>query len=178
VAPLASIQSAFALDTALATGGEAALLCRYGEGLDQDGTLARTLVAARGLLDRTGEMPAAYIGEALKALVMHEIGHTLGLRHNFRGSAGATAEQLADRSWTAEHGHGVSVMDYSPPALATDPRRQASFYSPTVGSYDRWAQGGPDAAPRPARPGHDRARQGLVHGARSPHVPALQGDHP
>ena len=139
VAPLASVRSAFALDTALATNAEGTLLCRYGEGLDQDGTLARTLLAARGIAGATGEIPGAYIGEALKALVMHEIGHTLGLRHNFRGSAGATAEQLADRSWTAEHGHGVSVMDYSPPALAADPRRQASFYSPTIGSYDRWA---------------------------------------
>src|SRR4051794_33435152 len=139
VAPLASVRSAFALDTALATGAEGSLLCRYGEGLDQDGTIARTLLAARGVAGATGEIPAAYIGEALKALVMHEIGHTLGLRHNFRGSAGATAEQLADRSWTAEHGHGVSVMDYSPPALATDPRRQATFFSPTIGSYDRWA---------------------------------------
>jgi hypothetical protein len=149
VAPLASVRSAFALDTALATTGAGALLCRYGEGLDQDGTLAHTLLAARGILAATGEIPAAYIGEALKALVMHEIGHTLGLRHNFRGSAGATAEQLADRSWTAEHGHGVSVMDYSPTALATDPHRQATFYSPTIGSYDRWAitYGYADAGP-------------------------------
>jgi Met-zincin/Domain of unknown function (DUF5117) len=152
VAPLAAVQSAFALDTALAMGGESALLCRYGEGLDHDATLARTIVAARGMLGSTGEMPATYIGEALKALVMHEIGHTLGLRHNFRGSAGATEEQLADRSWTAEHGHGVSVMDYSPPALAADPRRQASFFSPTVGSYDRWAitYGYADAGPPPS----------------------------
>ena len=150
VAPLASVRAAFTLDTALATSGEGALLCRYGDGLDQDGTLAHTLLAARGIVGATGEIPAAYIGEALKALVMHEIGHTLGLRHNFRGSAGATAEQLADRSWTAEHGHGVSVMDYSPPALATDPRRQATFYSPTIGSYDRWAitYGYADVGPR------------------------------
>ena len=32
---------------------------------------------------------------------MHEVGHTLGLRHNFRGSAGASAAQLANRGWTA-----------------------------------------------------------------------------
>jgi uncharacterized protein DUF4953/uncharacterized protein DUF5117 len=152
VAPLAAVQSTLALDTMLAVGGEGALLCRYGEGLEHDATLARTVVAARGMLGGTGEMPAAYIGEALKALVMHEIGHTLGLRHNFRGSAGATAEQLADRSWTAEHGHGVSVMDYNPPALAADPRRQATFFSPTVGSYDRWAitYGYADVGPLPS----------------------------
>jgi hypothetical protein len=83
---------------------------------------------------------------------MHEIGHTLGFPHNFRGSAGATAEQLADRSWTALHGHGVSVMDYSPPALAADARRQGHFYSPTIGSYDRWAitYGYADAGLEPA----------------------------
>ncbi len=70
---------------------------------------------------------------------MHEVGHTLGLRHNFRGSAGVTAEELSDRSYTERHGHGVSVMDYTPPALALDSRRQGSFYSPTIGSYDSWA---------------------------------------
>ena len=70
---------------------------------------------------------------------MHEVGHTLGLRHNFRGSAGANAAQLANRSWTASHGFGVSVMDYSPPALALDPARQGDYYAPTIGSYDRWA---------------------------------------
>jgi len=139
VAPLASVRSAFALDTALATTAEGPLLCRYGEGLDQDGTLARTLLAARGIAGATGEIPAAYIGEALKALVMHEVGHTLGLRHNFRGSAGITVEQLADREHAERHGLGVSVMDYAPPALSLDPRRQGVFYSPTIGSYDRWA---------------------------------------
>ena len=70
---------------------------------------------------------------------MHEVGHTLGLRHNFRGSAGASAAQLANRGWTASHGFGVSVMDYSPPALALDPARQGDYYAPTIGSYDRWA---------------------------------------
>jgi hypothetical protein len=70
---------------------------------------------------------------------MHEVGHTLGLRHNFRGSAGASAAQLANKGWTASHGFGVSVMDYSPPALALDPARQGDYYAPTIGSYDRWA---------------------------------------
>jgi hypothetical protein len=80
-----------------------------------------------------------YVGQALKALVMHEVGHTLGLRHNFRGSAGANAAQIASRSWTASHGLGVSVMDYSPPALALDPAQQGDYYASTIGSYDRWA---------------------------------------
>jgi hypothetical protein len=63
----------------------------------------------------------------------------LGLRHNFRGSAGITADELSSRAHTERHGLGVSVMDYAPPALSLDPRRQGHFYSPTIGSYDRWA---------------------------------------
>jgi hypothetical protein len=119
--------------------GDPALLCRFAEGLDRQGTVARALLAARRVVSAGGAAPREYIGQALKALVMHEVGHTLGLRHNFRGSAGITAEQLADRDYTERHGHGVSVMDYAPPALSLDPRRQGHFYSPTIGSYDRWA---------------------------------------
>jgi hypothetical protein len=137
--PLASVQSAFAFDSAGLSGTDPSLFCRFGEGMDRQGTLARTLLAARGVMPAGGVAPREYIGQALKALVMHEVGHTLGLRHNFRGSAGVTAEELSDRSYSERHGHGVSVMDYTPPALALDPRRQGHFYSPTIGSYDKWA---------------------------------------
>jgi hypothetical protein len=137
--PLASVQSAFALDSAMLSGADPSLFCRLGEGLDRQGTVARALLAARGAMPAGGAAPREYIGQALKALVMHEVGHTLGLRHNFRGSAGITAEELSDRSHTERNGLGVSVMDYAPPALALDPRRQGHFYSPTIGSYDKWA---------------------------------------
>jgi hypothetical protein len=136
--PVASEESALAPESAAAVG-DPAPLCRFAEGLDRQGTVARALLAARGALAPGRPAPAEYIGQALKALVMHEVGHTLGLRHNFRGSAGITAEQLADREYTERHGHGVSVMDYAPPALSLDPQRQGHFYSPTIGSYDRWA---------------------------------------
>ncbi len=136
--PVASVESAFAADSAL-EGGDPSLLCRFAEGLEREGTLARALLAARGAVPAGGPAPREYIGQALKALVMHEVGHTLGLRHNFRGSAGITAAQLADAEHTERYGHGVSVMDYAPPALSPDPRRQGHFYSPTIGTYDRWA---------------------------------------
>jgi hypothetical protein len=139
VAPVAAIQSVLQEDSLAQRAGAESRLCRYGEGLTRSGALANAVMAARGEIPAGGEASRVYVGQALKALVMHEVGHTLGLRHNFRGSAGATAAQLASRSWTASHGLGVSVMDYSPPALALDPARQGDYYAPTIGSYDRWA---------------------------------------
>jgi hypothetical protein len=137
--PFASVESAFAADSMLVVGTDPSLFCRFGEGLERQGALARALLAARRVTPAGTGAPREFIGQALKALVMHEVGHTLGLRHNFRGSAGVTLDELADPSHAERHGHGVSVMDYTPPALSLDPRRQGLFYSPTIGSYDRWA---------------------------------------
>jgi len=139
VPPMAAVQAVLQDDSLAGAPGAEQRLCRYGEELGRSGTLATTVMAARGEIAAGGEATRAYVGQALKALVMHEVGHTLGLRHNFRGSAGANAAQLANRGWTAAHGFGVSVMDYSPPALALDPARQGDYYAQTIGSYDRWA---------------------------------------
>src|SRR2546428_5626412 len=70
---------------------------------------------------------------------MHEVGHTLGLRHNFRGTAAIPMEKLFDRAYTATHGTSASVMDYNPPAIALDRSKQGDYYSRTIGTYDRWA---------------------------------------
>ncbi len=139
VAPVAAVQSALQDDSLARAAGAESRLCRYGEGMTRSGALATAVMTARGELPAGAEASRVYVGQALKALVMHEVGHTLGLRHNFRGSAGANAAQLASRSWTASHGLGVSVMDYSPPALALDPAQQGDYYAPTIGTYDRWA---------------------------------------
>ena len=79
-----------------------------------------------------------YIGQALKALVMHEIGHTLGLRHNFRGSAGVTKAQLADRVHQGARPRRVGDGLQPAGALARS-RAQGDYYAATVGTYDRWA---------------------------------------
>ena len=134
VAPESAVRSIFVEDSAASGPGTGTGLCSLGEGLRRQGTLTRALLAGRD--ERAARL---YVGQALKALIMHEIGHTLGLRHNFRGSAGVTRAQVSDRSYTQSHGLGVSVMDYSPAALSADPRKQGDYYAPTIGSYDRWA---------------------------------------
>ena len=138
VAPENAVRSVFFEDTASAGLNGETRLCSLAEGMLREGTLTRALLAARNGPDG-GAITRQYIGQALKALIMHEVGHTLGLRHNFRGSAGATKAQLADRAFTQANGLGVSVMDYSPPALSLDPRKQGDYHAGTIGTYDRWA---------------------------------------
>jgi hypothetical protein len=138
VAPQTAIQATLVQDSAASDPSGDTRLCSLADGLRRQGTLSRAVLAARpGGLD--GAAARAYLGQALKSLIMHEIGHTLGLRHNFRGSAGVTRAQLLDKTYTQAHGIGVSVMDYSPPALSLDPGKQGDYYASTIGSYDRWA---------------------------------------
>jgi hypothetical protein len=139
VTPQLAMRSAFLEDSAASAINGDSRLCSLGEGLRRQGTVTRALLAAAGNKPEAASSLRLYIGQALKALIMHEVGHTLGLRHNFRGSAGVTRAQLSDRSYTKANGLGVSVMDYNPPALSLDPKKQGDFYAPTIGSYDRWA---------------------------------------
>src|SRR5919106_40542 len=114
-------------------------LCGYASQLAQHGTLVRATLAASGVIAPGQPVPREYVGQALKELVMHEVGHTLGLRHNFRGTATIPAARLSDRSFTAAHGTSGSVMDYNPPVVALDRSKQGDYYSRTIGTYDRWA---------------------------------------
>jgi len=72
-------------------------------------------------------------------VTMHEVGHTLGLRHNFKSSAAVPREKLHDKMWISEHGTTGSIMDYDTPNVSPDPATQAQYFSPTVGTYDLWA---------------------------------------
>ena len=96
-------------------------------------------LAALGTLAPGSEMPVEFLGDGIRDLVFHEVGHTLGLRHNFKGSAAISQEQLNDPAYTRKHGLGVSVMDYLPVNVATDPKQQGDFFNKEVGSYDVWA---------------------------------------
>jgi hypothetical protein len=106
--------------------------------LSDQGTFLRALLAARGDIGPDAPLPEEYVGEAIRWVVMHEVGHTLGLRHNFRASTDTPLDRLHDRSWAREQGLVSSVMDYHAPNVAVDGREQGYFYSPTVGSADRW----------------------------------------
>ncbi len=80
-----------------------------------------------------------YAQQWLYSTVMHEVGHTLGLRHNFQGSTAFTYAQLHDPRFTAAHGTTGSVMDYTPANIAAPGERQATYFPNRLGPYDYWA---------------------------------------
>jgi hypothetical protein len=121
---------------AMSAGGEMATL---GTELSAQGSLLRAALAARGELDPNAPVPMDYVGEALKWVTMHEVGHSLGLRHNFRSSYDTPLDRLHDRDWAEERGLTGSVMEYPTINLAPNGEPNGYFYTPTVGTYDRWA---------------------------------------
>ncbi|MGD1700841.1 zinc-dependent metalloprotease [Dapis sp. BLCC M229] len=80
-----------------------------------------------------------YVNQFLKHLTAHEVGHTLGLRHNFHGSTMLEPEQLNDTSITHTKGLVASVMDYVPVNLAPEETTQGDYFPVVVGPYDDWA---------------------------------------
>jgi hypothetical protein len=113
--------------------------CWAERGMAQQLGLQRAVLLARGRLDPGAPMPDDYLGAAIKDLVMHEVGHTLGLRHNFKASSGIPTDELHDESYTREHGVSLSVMDYAPVNMALDADEQGHYWNPGVGTYDEWA---------------------------------------
>ena len=71
-------------------------------------------------------------------LTLHEVGHTLGLRHNFRGSYKYSPTEIHDKELT---GNTImnSVMDYDPINVAPKGTKQGIFFSTVPGEYDKWA---------------------------------------
>ncbi|MFT5617864.1 MAG: hypothetical protein ACI85I_001090 [Arenicella sp.] len=76
--------------------------------------------------------------ELIKWVVMHEVGHTLGLSHNMKASQIHSPAQLQDRELTEKVGLIGSVMDYPTINLSKDPAKQGNYYTTTVGPYDNW----------------------------------------
>jgi hypothetical protein len=72
------------------------------------------------------------------SLTMHEVGHTLGLRHNFKSSWLYDAEDIHDTSVTGKN-HIGSVMDYDPINIAPNGIDQGNYFPYGAGIYDKWA---------------------------------------
>jgi hypothetical protein len=103
---------------------------------------AADVLQARGDLQPGSPEAEAFVEAYLKDVTMHEVGHTLGLRHNFRSSRVYTMKELADPKFTREHGIAGSVMDYPAINLNGPDELRSNYGTPfndTIGPYDYWA---------------------------------------
>jgi hypothetical protein len=96
------------------------------------------LLSFRNVLPSSTEMKR-FLHEFLRELAAHEVGHTLGLRHNFHGSTMLDPADLHNTAITQTTGLVGSVMDYNPPNIAPDGLPQGDYFTSVVGPYDEWA---------------------------------------
>jgi len=115
----------------------ARMFCDYAEGLAQQAAFGINVLETRGAL--TPDVEAKLMREFIVEVTAHEVGHTLGLRHNFRGSTILKPDELNDLQKTGEIGQSSSVMDYNPIVIAAKGEKQGHFVPITLGPYDYWA---------------------------------------
>ena len=83
----------------------------------------------------------ALMGRLIRSVATHEVGHALGLTHNFGASATVPVEKLRDREWLKIHGHTPSVMDYARFNYVAQPEDSVGEEGliSRIGEYDLWA---------------------------------------
>jgi len=81
------------------------------------------------------------MGQLIRFVSSHEVGHTLGLLHNMGSSSKTPVEKLRDKAWVEANGHTASIMDYARFNYVAQPEDNISEKGmfPRIGDYDEWA---------------------------------------
>ena len=90
---------------------------------------------------RAMEFNDELMGQLIRFVSSHEVGHTLGLRHNMGSSSKTPVEKLRDKNWVEANGHTASIMDYARFNYVAQPEdhiAQKGIF-PRIGIYDKWA---------------------------------------
>lgn len=112
------------------------MFCSMGHMMHENFMFGNAVLEATGASDLEMETLKK---EGMKSLIMHEVGHTLGLNHNMKASQLFTPEQLADANFIRGKALTGSVMDYAGINLTNDRSKQGQYYDMAVGPYDIWA---------------------------------------
>jgi hypothetical protein len=125
---------------------------RTGEILDADVQMYHNILDLQrqwyfsqvGHLDKRAQrfpFPDTLMGRLVQFVVAHEVGHTLGFRHNFKGSSMYPLDSIRSRSWVTKMGHSPSIMDYARFNYVAQPEDNLPLETliPKVGPYDKFA---------------------------------------
>ncbi|WP_316751884.1 zinc-dependent metalloprotease [Pedobacter gandavensis] len=90
---------------------------------------------------RKGKFDDKLMGELIRFVSSHEVGHTLGLRHNFGSSSKTPVDSLRSLSYLKKNGHTASIMDYARFNYVAQPEDHIpqKYLFPRIGDYDQWA---------------------------------------
>jgi Met-zincin/Domain of unknown function (DUF5117) len=113
--------------------------CQHADFAAEQLGYALDVLEARGEIDPASPEAQQFVLDYLTDVTMHEVGHTLGLRHNFRSSRIYTEKQLSDPQFTATNGLAGSVMEYAPINLPLPGRSGGTPFQTALGPYDFWA---------------------------------------
>ena len=83
-----------------------------------------------------GSAPDWFVYDSIKAIMLHEFGHCLGLRHNFQGSMVYSMAQVQNKTFSKSHGIVNSVMEYTPVNLSPHGQPQGEFFMDMIGPWD------------------------------------------
>jgi hypothetical protein len=110
--------------------------CSQGHIVHENTMFGSTIIATSANADLEMERMKK---EAMTALIMHEVGHTLGLNHNMKASQLCTPAQLEDADFIKGKCLTGSVMDYAAMNITVDRSKQGHYTDVAVGPYDIWA---------------------------------------
>lgn len=112
------------------------IMCSYGHMMQFNTQFGRAALTLEGADEMEME---GLKKESMLELIMHEVGHTLGLNHNMKASQLFSPAQLSDPEFIKGKALVGSVMDYTAINVVNDPTKQGQYYSTNVGPYDVWA---------------------------------------
>lgn len=133
--------------------------CNYAHDAAIELNFALDVLEARGDIAPDSPEADAFVQARIKDVIMHEVGHTLGLKHNFKASTTVTQAQLKDKGYTEAHGISGSVMDYNAYNIPLQGEATTSYNNTTLGAYDYWAI---EYAYKPIAAGQEAAELGKI----------------